>query len=140
MNNLWSIFGDARANNRNISIRKYISSIPYRGMRLKADFSKKGLEIFFKDYQLEALRVLWDTGGDLSSREVWEGVNNRHGKISRASIINFLTEMNDESILLGYDTTGKGGHRTIYSSHYSEDELKRHLASVVIEKMNELLS
>jgi len=31
----------------------------------KMDFSKKGLDMFFKDWQLESLRVLWNSGEGL---------------------------------------------------------------------------
>jgi hypothetical protein len=30
--------------------------------------------MFFKDYQLQSLRVLWDSGEGLSSRDAWERV------------------------------------------------------------------
>ena len=108
-------------------------------MNLKVDLSKDGLEMFFFDYQIEALRVLWDTEGDLSSRDVWEAVNNRVGKISRASIINFLNDMIDYGILLGYETTGKGGMRTIYSPAMDEVKLKQLLHKQVTTKIDELM-
>ena len=95
--------------------------------------------MFFFEYQIEALRVLWDTGGDLGSRDIWEGVNNRFGKISRASIINFLNEMYEEDIISGYQTTGKGGSRMIYSARFSENELKAYLAKLVKEKMDDFI-
>ncbi|MHA1973134.1 MAG: hypothetical protein ACTSW1_09085 [Candidatus Hodarchaeales archaeon] len=95
--------------------------------------------MFFKDYQVEALNILWDTGGDLSSREVWEGVNNRFGKKSRASIINFLNDMYEADLITGYETTGKGGTRMIYSPKYSEDDLKTHLGNLVIQKMKKFM-
>ena len=60
-------------------------------MDLTLDLSETGLEMFFRPYQIEALELLWNTEETLSSRKVWEQVNQKlDGTISRASIINFL--------------------------------------------------
>jgi len=56
--------------------------------------------------------------------------------ISRASIINFLNAMVDESVLNYTEITGKGGHRRIYSAAYDEAGFKQYVAKVV---MNNLL-
>jgi len=93
-----------------------------------------------KDYQEVALHYLWridDNGA--SSRDVWMQVNeDLDGKrtISRASIINFLNAMVDESVLNYREITGKGGHRRIYSAAYDEAGFKQYVARVV---MNNLL-
>jgi len=46
--------------------------------------------MFFKDYQVKALRTLWSSEEGLNSRQVWEAVGEKN--ISRASVINFLAE------------------------------------------------
>jgi len=98
----------------------------------KMDLSKKDLDMFFKDYQLESLRVLWESGEGLFSRDVWERVNElRNQPISRTSIIFFLNNMVESGILSGTDFTGKGGHRLRYEVEISEQELKQHLAKLV---------
>jgi hypothetical protein len=89
-----------------------------------------------KDYQEVALRYLWRLdGGGASSRDVWVQVNDDlMGKrtISRASIINFLNSMVDESVLNYTEITGKGGHRRIYSAKYDEAGFKQYIAKVVL--------
>ena len=105
-------------------------------MPLTVDTSSEGLEMVLKDYQEAALRYLWRLDGSgASSRDVWVQVNeDLKGKrtISRASIINFLNSMVDEGVLNYTETTGKGGHRRIYSAKYDEAGFKEYIAKVVL--------
>jgi predicted transcriptional regulator len=106
-------------------------------MNLKMDLSLDGLNMFFKDYELQALKTLWGSNPGMISREVWEQVNQTH-KISRASIINFLNNMAELGILNTIQETGKGGYRPRYSHKYDEGELKQFLADSVKKKLNQL--
>jgi hypothetical protein len=103
---------------------------------ITVDTSGEGLAMVLKDYQEVALRYLWRLdGGGASSRDVWVQVNDDlMGKrtISRASIINFLNSMVDESVLNYTEITGKGGHRRIYSAKYDEAGFKQYIAKVVL--------
>jgi len=103
------------------------------------DTREEGLRTVVKDYQEVALRYLWSLdGGGASSRDVWVNVNkDLMGKstISRASIINFLNLMVDEGALVYTETTGKGGHRRIYSAKYDESGSKRYMAKKIISKL-----
>jgi len=99
---------------------------------------RDGLSKVFQDYQEEALRVVWNNGGkDIISREVWSQVNqNLDGKtISRASIINFLNNMVDESVLDFDERTGKGGYHRVYRPRLNEYEFKKYLAETVISSL-----
>ena len=108
-------------------------------LALTIDTSSKGLAMVLKDYQEVALHYLWRLdGGGASSRDVWMQVNeDLKGKktISRASIINFLNSMVDESVLNYTEITGKGGHRRIYSANYNEAEFKEYVAKVVLRNL-----
>ena len=106
-------------------------------MTLQLDTSKEGLEMFFKDWQVEALRYLWTIHPEgANSRKVWTNVNQRlQGSISRASIINHLNAMVDESLLDYTDTTGKGGHHRVYTMKHGEAEFKQQIAARVIGKL-----
>ena len=107
-------------------------------MSLEMDLSKTGYEMFFKPYQVEALRYLWTVEGGANSREVWNHVEVRvEGSISRASIINSLNAMVDNGILDYDEKTGKGGHHRVYRRKYNESELREHLALRVIGKLLE---
>jgi hypothetical protein len=105
-------------------------------MPITVDTSGEGLAMVLKDYQEVALRYLWRLDGEgASSRDVWMQVNeDLTGKrtISRASIINFLNSMVDESVLNYTEITGKGGHRRIYSAKYDEAGFKQYIAKVVL--------
>ena len=106
-------------------------------MPLQIDTGKENLDMFFKDYQVESLRYLWQVQPEgANSRAVWVNVNESlQGSISRASIINYLNHMVDEDLLTYTETTGKGGHHRIYYMKYGETEFKQHIASLIITKL-----
>jgi predicted transcriptional regulator len=97
-----------------------------------------GLSKVFRDYQEEALRLVWTKGSEgVISREVWSQVNqNLDGKtISRASIINFLNSLVDEGVLDFDERTGKGGYHRVYRPRLDENEFKKFLAETVISSL-----
>ena len=81
-------------------------------MQLAMDLSQDSLRMFFKDYQIKALRALWSSEEGLNSRQVWEAIGTK--MISRASVINFLASAVEDGLLDVNYVTGKGGHRGIY--------------------------
>ncbi|MHA1409729.1 MAG: hypothetical protein ACTSQY_05405 [Candidatus Odinarchaeia archaeon] len=93
--------------------------------------------MFFKDWQVEALRYLWSIQPKgANSRAVWENVNDRlQSSISRASIINYLNDMVDEELLTYTERTGKGGHHRVYRIAFNEEEFKAHIAGRMISKL-----
>jgi len=102
------------------------------------DPSKTGLEKVLRDYQIEALEIIWN--GDnkgMTSREVYQAVNRSLGNktISRASIINFLNDMCDESVLKYEEETCKGGTRRKYFTGLDETGFKKHVAKVVFKSL-----
>jgi len=106
---------------------------------LVLDPSKSGFEKVLRDYQILALRMVWDnseTGA--TSREVYLHVNEAlEGvkTVSRASIINFLNRMCDEGVLTYEEETCKGGMRRKYSPGLDEEGFKRHIAKTVLESL-----
>jgi len=113
-------------------------------MPLKIDTAEEDLRMILKDYQETALRYIWRLGGEgASSRDVWVQVNEdlkgdrtiSRASISRASIINFLNQMVDDGVLNYTETTGKGGHRRIYSMRYDEAGFKEYVARQVMGKL-----
>jgi len=106
-------------------------------MPLQLDTGKESLDMFFKDWQVEALRCLWSIQFEgANSRAVWTNVNESfEGSISRASIINFLNDMVDEELLIYTETMSKGGHHRVYYMKYSEIEFKQHIVGLIISKL-----
>ena len=106
-------------------------------MPLQLNTGKTSLAMFFKDYQVESLRYLWRIQPEgANSRSVWTNVNESiQGSISRASVINYLNAMVDESLLTYTETTGKGGIQRVYSTKYGETEFKQHIAGLIITKL-----
>jgi len=106
---------------------------------LVLDPTQDGLEKVLRDYQIEALKIIWSHNGDgLTSREVYDATNNRlgHGKsVSRASIINFLNAMCDEDVLDFEEETCKGGMRRKYKKGLDEKGFKKHIASDVLSSL-----
>ncbi|TFH15657.1 hypothetical protein E4H04_07965 [Candidatus Bathyarchaeota archaeon] len=101
-------------------------------MELTLDLTETGLEMFFRPYQIKALELLWSTEETLSSRQVWEKVNEGlPGTISRASIINFLNASVENGLLDFVETTGKGGYRRLYNPKLSKVETAKYLSEEV---------
>ena len=108
-------------------------------MDLMLDLSETGFEMFFKPYQIASLDLLWNSDEHLSSREVWEKVNEvLPGTISRASIINFLNASVDNGLLDYVETTGKGGYRRLYTSKLSKVETSQYLSGIVSDRLQTL--
>jgi len=103
------------------------------------DPDKTGFEKVLRDYQIEALRMVWDDDPKgVTSREVYQRVNKQlEGvrTISRASIINFLNSMCDEGVVNYVEETCKGGTRRKYSTGLDEEGLKKYIAKSVLESL-----
>jgi len=78
---------------------------------LKMDLQNNDLLMFFKPWQLECMKTLWNNSDGLSSREVWEPIKD---DIGRASVINFLEAMTLEGLLDKHEITGKARARMVY--------------------------
>ena len=108
-------------------------------MTLTFDPAETGLAKVLRDYQIEALRSVWEKGEEGAiSREVWEHSNDALKgikTISRASIINFLNAMVDEGVLNYVEETCKGGSRRVYSPRLDEGGFKKHVAETVISSL-----
>jgi len=105
-------------------------------MTIVIDPSKKGLEKVLRDYQIMALKIIWNNDNKgMTSREVYQAVNKTLGNktISRASIINFLNDMCDEGVLKYEEETCKGGTRRKYFTGLDEIGFKKHIAKTAID-------
>ena len=85
---------------------------------LKLDFDKTGLDCFFKPYQIRTLELL-EMKQPAITFDLWES---QKDDVSRASVINFLAEMERRNLLRSFETTGKGGHRPNYT--FADGDLK----------------
>ena len=107
-------------------------------MTILIDPSKEGLEKVLRDYQIEALHIIWNSDNKgMTSREVYQAVNKSLGSktISRASIINFLNDMCDEEVLKYEEETCKGGTRRKYFTGLDELGFEKHVAKVVFKSL-----
>ncbi len=107
-------------------------------MPLVIDPTKDGFEKVLREYQIEALKLIWAHKGDgMTSREVYVAVNEVLGarSVSRASIINFLNAMCDEGVLDFEEETCKGGMRRKYSTGLDESGFKVHIAEMVLKSL-----
>ena len=108
-------------------------------MPLVFDPSQKGFQKVLRDYQIEALRIIWNHEGEgLTSREVYEATNEVLGprrRVSRASIINFLNAMVDEGVLDYSEETCKGGMRRRYKKGLDEEGFKKFLVQNMISSL-----
>ena len=108
-------------------------------MTLVIDPSRNGLEKVLRDYQIEAMKLIWDHDRDgMTSREVYDATNIKLGggkSVSRASIINFLNAMCDEGVLDYEEETCKGGMRRKYKKGLDEKGFKKFIVSEVLTSM-----
>jgi hypothetical protein len=106
---------------------------------LVLDPTQHGLEKVLRDYQIEALRLVWaHNGNGLTSREVYDATNNMLSvgrSVSRASIINFLNAMCDDGVLDYEEETCKGGMRRKYKKGLDEKGYKKYVASEVLSSL-----
>ncbi|KON31475.1 hypothetical protein AC482_00725 [miscellaneous Crenarchaeota group-15 archaeon DG-45] len=96
------------------------------------------MEKVLRDYQIEALRMVWENSSGATSREVYLQVNDAlkgTRSISRASIINFLNDMCDEGVLKYEEETCKGGMRRKYFPGMDEEGFKRHIAKTAFDSL-----
>lgn len=108
-------------------------------MTLIFDPEGDGLAKVLKDYQIEALRIVWakEEEGAIS-REVWAHVNEALkgvATISRASIINFLNDMVDEGVLDYRRESGKGGYHRVYTPKMDERSFKKYIIETVVKSL-----
>ena len=108
-------------------------------MPIVLDPTQNGLEKVLRDYQIEALKLVWAHNGDgLTSREVYDATNNMLGagrSVSRASIIKFLNAMCDDNVLDYEEETCKGGMRRKYKKGLDEHGYKKYIASEVLSSL-----
>ena len=107
-------------------------------MPLMIDPTKKGFEKVLRVYQIEAMKHVWKNAEEgATSRQVYNHVNGAldGGKISRASIINFLNQMCDEGIFDYTEETCKGGTRRKYTPALNEDAFKKYIARSVFDSL-----
>jgi len=100
------------------------------------DLTQEGLLMFFKPYQLDALKALWTSNRGMNTREVWDAVGS--DKISRASVINFLADAAENGLLDMTTMMGKGGHRGIYAAKYDEAGTKEYIKNIFKQRLDQL--
>ena len=104
---------------------------------LEYDVSQTGYATVLKGWQIKAMQILWGSKDGLTSRTVWEKVNEilSGESISRASIINFLEDMRGMGVLGGVDVTGRGGHHYLYSPKMDEAGFGRYLVEAMMSSL-----
>jgi hypothetical protein len=108
---------------------------------LTLDLSKSGFDMFFKPYHKIVFDVLWENPEGLNSRMVWELVNSRlTGSISRASIINFLSDVAELGLLEYREESGKGGFHRIYWHKYDRNGFREHIKDSVKKALQTLFN
>lgn len=81
---------------------------------LKLDTGKDGLLAIWRDYQLSAIEELIQHE-ERTSAEILAHIEWRGYKISRASVIVFLSRLVDDGLATFREETAKGGYRRVYA-------------------------
>ena len=116
-----------------------MKTLGYMDVTFTFDPTGEGLAKVLRDYQIEALKLVWNNKDNRAiSKEVWLHANKvlkGVRTISRASIINFLNAMIDEGVLYYMEESCKGGYRRIYTPKLDERGFKKHIAEMVITNL-----
>jgi len=81
---------------------------------MRLDTEQKGLLVAFKQYQIDALKAIWESESGLSSGKIFDIITERGTKISRTSVILSMNDFVEEGLLTYQEATGKGGRHRIY--------------------------
>lgn len=114
---------------------------------MKYDTNERGWRTILKDYSADILEKFifeWRLEGEpfeMSSRDTFEYENDllkEQGRtISRASIVFALNEMVTMGLLTYRETTGKGGHRKIYSLAMTPREIELFVVTNVLQRVKD---
>ena len=106
-------------------------------MIFRMDLSKKGLLMFFNEWQVSVLRLILDEHPEgLDIRVTWDTVNQGlNWKISRSSVTKFVNEMVDRGFLGFDEEIDRGGAKRIYYSLYNAVEFRRSLVELIVNKL-----
>ena len=116
-------------------------------MKVKINLAKDGLSMFFKPYEIECWKAVWDAPEPIGSSPVWKGACEKMGgvffegvgPISRPSVILFLNRQVDLEFMGWKDATGKGGHRRLYYPLVNMTELTMAISRCMAEKIRDLI-
>jgi len=101
------------------------------------DTSKKGLEMIFKEWEAPLYKKLLSEDIEMITLEAHEYVLDQifPQTRSRAAVIFSLQEYAEKGILKASETTGKGGHRGVFSRNMTLKEFWQYVADQVNEAL-----
>jgi len=106
----------------------------------KLDLSLNGYRKVFKEYHKATIDfLLEDPESSYGSGKVWNAINDRGVKISRASVIFYLDFLVEKGICVYEVTTGKGGHFRLYKIAGTWEFIKNMIMIDLLEGIGEAL-
>lgn len=127
----------AARTNRNLYV---LVSISLRDM--KFDTTQEGLHTLFKPYQAALLEHIWKLNNPskngITSGQAHEYLQDHPDKKSRASVIFFLNDMVDESVLTYEEKSGKGGYHRVYYPNMDSDQFAKYVTKTITDKLQEV--
>lgn len=106
---------------------------------MKFDTKQEGLETLFKPYQALLLEWIWEINENqrkgVNSGQAHRYLQETSERKSRASVIFFLNDLVDESILTYEERTGKGGHHRVYFPNMTREEFSKYVVGSINEKL-----
>lgn len=85
------------------------------------------------DYELELMKVIWDTGGTALYAEIVTSLSAKGMNLTKNTIITLLSRLADKGLL----KTNKLGHRNKYTAIVSADEYQTFQARNFLDKVYE---
>jgi len=103
------------------------------------DLEKDGLETIFRPWQLALLmEVLKHSTDGIDSRTAYGIIQASDYPMSRASVINFLNDLEKEGLVRSVEESCKGGHKKIYFPQVTREGLKNYLLNRILTKASEV--
>lgn len=84
---------------------------------MKINLDENGLDMFFKKWKKLLIKKFLTSGVEMKTAEAHKYISERlpeDESISRASVIFFLQDMEEEGLLLSREESGKGGMHRVY--------------------------
>lgn len=108
-----------------------------KGLTLRLDTSKTGINAVFKPWQNEAVNLLLEAQEEYSSAEMHMALSSQGIKISRASVIFFLNGLVLARLATFREESSKGGYKRIYKIAETTQDFNARVVDIFLVTLHE---
>lgn len=104
---------------------------------MRIDLSRKNMNMFFKDWQVEVLNELWGHEEGANCKTLNRSINRTEKKIARTSIYIFLSDLAEKNMINVHEVVSKGGSQKVFTHIYEKPGFIYHLMENTLTSFNE---